>query len=179
MRRITLSLVALAGFGTAALTGLAQAGTKHPTLVVEKNVKDVAQGNKLVNVVGTPRGLPLYYLTGDSKKHPECTSTNGCFSIWIPFKVKSKNVKLTKATGIKGKLSLWHRNGFFQVLLAKRPLYTYFQDTKGSHVANGDLIMSFGGTWHLIPDPPAGSGTTSTTSTPTTTTNTTPTTPYW
>jgi len=180
MRRITLLIVALAGFGTAALAGLALGKSGTTSLIVQKNVKDTMQGNKLVNIVATSKGLPLYFLTGDTKKHPECTKAKGCFPIWKPYTVP-KGTTPTKASGIKGKLKLWHRNGFFQVLVGGHPLYTFKGGTDSKTVASGDGIMSFGGTWHLIPDPPSGSGptTTSGTTTGTTPTGTTPTTPYW
>jgi len=169
MRRISFLLVALAGFGTAALTGLA-VGKSNTTLIVQKNTKDTMKSNKLENVVATKGGLPLYMLTGDTKKHHECTKANGCFAVWKPYTVP-KGTTPTKATGIKGKLSVLKRNGFSQVVLGKHPLYMYLgppADTKG--VSNGDGISSFGGTWHLIPDPPSGgSGTTTTMSTNTTT----------
>lgn len=173
MRLIKISLVALAGFGMAALTGLALGKAAHTTVIVEKNVKDTMRGNKLENVVATPKGLALYHLSGESKTNAKCTKAKMCFPIWKPYTVASATTKLTKPAGVKGKLSLWHRNGFFQVVLGGHPLYMFLgppADKKG--VANGDLSMDgFGGTWHLIPDPSGGSGmTTSTMTTMTTST---------
>jgi hypothetical protein len=67
---------------------------------------------------------------------------------WFPVTVSSAK-KLTAAPGVKGKLGVWHRNGFFQATLRGRPLYTFIGDSKKA-VATGEGIKSFGGTWHLI-----------------------------
>ncbi len=178
MRRLTIPLIALAGFGTAALTGLAIAKSGTTTLIVQKNTKDTMKSNKLENVVATKSGLPLYMLTGDTKKHHECTKANGCFPVWRPYTV-SKGTKPTKASGIKGKLSVLKRNGFSQVVLGKHPLYTFLGGSDSKGVATGDGIMSFGGTWHLILDPSSGGTPSTMTSATGTTTGTTPTNPYW
>ncbi len=163
-------LAAAAGFALAALTGLA-IGKGGTTLAVQHNVRNTRQGNKLQTVV-VRRGLAVYTLSGDTKANPLCTKANNCFAVWKPVKVGSKS-KLTKAAGIKGKLGTFKRNGFHQVTLAGHPLYTFATDSSG--VANGDLIPSFGGTWHLITVGAGGS--TGTTPTMTTTTPTTPTMP--
>src|SRR5947209_11742304 len=171
MRKIALALVGLVGLGLAAITGLLP-GKGSPTLAVQQNVRNLLHQNKVETVVSSHH-LAVYYLSGERKGHALCTKANGCFGIWKPVTVKSKS-KLSKASGIKGKLGVWNRNGFHQVTLGGRPLYTYFSDSKG--VAGGDTITSFGGTWHLIAlnsgsgTTPSGGMTTPTTTTPTMTT---------
>ena len=140
-------VAALTAFAMAALVGVALAKTL--TLQVAKNAKVTNQTGttKTESIVATSRGFAAYDLTGDSKSHPECTKANGCFSFWHPITVASAK-KLSKASGIKGKLGTWHRNGFVQVTLGGHPLYTFFLDTK-KRVATGEGIKSFGGTWHV------------------------------
>ncbi len=58
--------------------------------------------------------------------------------------VKSAKAKLSKAAGIKGKLGVIQRGGFFQVTLGGEPLYRFAEDTKAGQ-ANGDGIKNFGG----------------------------------
>ncbi len=171
---VAATVAATAGFVAAALVGVALAKTF--TLNVAKNARVTNQSGvtKTENIVVNSRGFAVYTLTGDSKAHPECTKGNGCFTFWPPLKVSSpKNV--SKAPGIKGKLGVWHRNGFFQVTLAGHPLYRFAPDHQKDH-ATGEGIHSFGGTWHVVKAASSSrSGTASggTTSTMTTTTSTT------
>lgn len=162
-------LAAAAGFGAAALVGVAVAKTY--TLQVAKNAK---VGNKRENIVVTSRGFAVYTLTGDSKQHPKCTKANGCFQFWPPVTVASAK-QLSKAPGVPGKLGVWQRNGFLQVTLGGRPVYRFAPDTQKG-VAGGEGIKSFGGTWHVVKASNAG-GTRSTTTMTSTTSPTTTTRP--
>jgi predicted lipoprotein with Yx(FWY)xxD motif len=165
--------VATAGFAVAALVGVAAATTF--TLNIAKDAKVVNQQGMVDHeaiVVGR-KNHAIYTLSGDSKSNPKCTAKNKCFMFWPPVTV-ANGKKPTKASGIKGKLSVWKRNGFTQVLLAGHPLYYYAADTKGA-VATGEGIKTFGGTWHVT-KADSSSGTTSTMSTGTT--NTVPCIPY-
>jgi predicted lipoprotein with Yx(FWY)xxD motif len=167
-----LVAVAAAGFATAALVGVAAAGTF--TLNIAKNAKVTDQQlmSTHENIVVGAKSRAVYTLTGDKKSHPECTAKNHCFSFWPPVTVAAGK-KPTKAAGIKGKLSLWHRNGFSQVLLNGHPLYYYSLDHKAA-VATGQGVVSFGGTWFVVKAGASGG----TTSTMTTTTTTTPCVPF-
>ncbi len=164
------TIAVTAGFAAAALVGVALA--KAFTLQVAKNARVTNQSGttKSENIAVNSRGFAVYTLTGDSKSHPKCTKANGCFTFWPPLKVSSPK-QLSKATGIKGKLGVWHRDGFFQVTLAGHPLYRYAGDTQ-RHSATGEGVVSFGGTWHV--QTAAGSmGASATTPTTTMTTTTT------
>lgn len=149
-RRRRLAIAIAAGVVTAALAAGALATTftlrvaKHATVV---NFNTGAVTHEKIVVAGV-NGHAVYHLTGDSKLHPKCTAKNHCFHFWPPVTVASPN-KLSKASGVHGKLSTWHRNGFFQVLLNGHPLYFFFKDKK-ARVAHGEAIHSFGGTWHVI-----------------------------
>jgi predicted lipoprotein with Yx(FWY)xxD motif len=157
-RRIAIgATAALAGFAMTALVGAAVAATL--TLNVAKNAKVVNANTGAVsheNIAITSRGKPVYLLTGDSKTNPKCTKKNGCFVTWPPVTVPS-GMKPTKASGIKGKLSIWHRNGFNQVVLGGHPVYRYAPDRQ-KNVATGEAIHTFGGTWHVFKADPAGGG---------------------
>jgi predicted lipoprotein with Yx(FWY)xxD motif len=172
LRRAVLLPVAAAGFAFAALLGSALA--KSFALKVAKNATVTNQSHvtKHENIAVNSRGSAVYLLTGDSKRHPECTKANGCFGIWKPIKVTSKK-RLSKAPGIHGKLGIWRRNGILQVTLGGHPLYRFVSDHQ-KLPATGEGIRSFGGTWHVIKAAGAsGGGTGSTTGG---TTNTMPTT---
>jgi predicted lipoprotein with Yx(FWY)xxD motif len=166
LRRMAIVIVTMiAGVGTAVLVSAAVARTF--TLNIAKDAS-VTNFNTHVttkeNIATNSAGLAVYTLTGDSKTHPECTMANGCLSVWPAVKVASAG-KLSKASGIKGKLGVWRRDGFDQVTLGGHPLYTFKADTR--HHATGEDITHFGGTWHVIKTS-AGPSTTMTTGTTTT-----------
>jgi predicted lipoprotein with Yx(FWY)xxD motif len=141
-RAAVVSAVATIGLVSAALAS-------SFTLAVAKNAKVTDQSGtvKHESIVTNSRGFAVYWLTGDSARHPECTAANGCFKFWPPVTVSSAR-KLSKAPGVKGKLGLWHRNGFLQVTLGGHPVYRFAFD-KGRAAATGEGIRSFGGTWHV------------------------------
>ncbi len=142
-RSALLLLAAVAGFGAAALVGVAVAKTFTLEIANNAKVDAASHGNIVVN----SHGQVVYWLTGDSKRHPECTKKNGCFKFWPPVKVSSAK-KLSKMRGINGKLGVWHRNGFFQVTVDGHPLYTFAFDHQ-RRVATGEGLKTFGGTWHV------------------------------
>jgi predicted lipoprotein with Yx(FWY)xxD motif len=153
-----MTVAAITGFAVAALTGLAFATTTPLTLKKAHN----AVLNETIVVNST--GRTLYALHPETTHHLLCKST-ACFSFWPPYKV-SKTAKLTKATGIKGKLGRIHRKGFYQVTLNGLPLYRFSGDSAKAQ-ANGNGIKAFGGTWHVIkvaPSTQTGSTTTTTSS---------------
>ena len=140
-------IVAIAGFATAAMVGVAVAKTFTVSIAKNAQVTNTRGMSTRENVVVDARGFAVYALSGDSMQHPKCTKANGCFAFWPPVKVASAKA-LSKASGISGKLAVWHRNGFFQVTLAGHPLYTFSGD-RHRHAATGEGLRSFGGTWHV------------------------------
>jgi predicted lipoprotein with Yx(FWY)xxD motif len=179
MNRSALALTAAAaGVGLAVLAGAISAKTF--TLQVAKQATVTNQSHQAVheNIVVDSKGRAVYVLSGDSKSHPECTKANGCFALWPPVTVASMS-SLSKAPGVPGKLGSWKRNGFNQVTLSGRPLYTFSYDMAKDQ-ANGQGVKGFGGTWSVVKAATSGSGspgitttTTGTTTTGTTTTTTT------
>lgn len=166
-RGAALLTVALAGFAAAALAGIALAKTFTIKVARDAQVMSLGGASKQESIVVNSHGRALYTLSGDTKRHPKCTKASGCFAFWPPAKVSSKNV--TKASGIRGKLGVWRRDGFLQLTIAGHPLYTFSQDTR-KDVATGQGIRTFGGVWHVRTASGAASSSPSTSTTPPTTT---------
>jgi predicted lipoprotein with Yx(FWY)xxD motif len=157
-------LAAIAAGATLALAGIAMA--KVLTLKVAQNapVTNTAGMTTNENIAVSSHGRAVYTLSGDSKRHPECKSTS-CRAIW-PWLTVSSARHLSKAAGIRGKLGVWRHNRVMQLTLGGHPLYMYSGDNR-KDVANGEGIVSFGGTWHVIKAASSqGSSGTSTTSSP-------------
>ena len=159
----------IAGVAVAAFAGLAFAKSSNTTVRTVHNSK-LGQ-----TILVDSHGLTVYELKPETTQHLLCT-TKACFMFWPPL-TATKNAKLTKATGIKGKLGLLHRDGFYQVTLGGRPLYHVSQDHGKAGQANGNGIPSFGGTWHVVSNGKASTTTTTTTSTTMSSTTTTSCTP--
>jgi predicted lipoprotein with Yx(FWY)xxD motif len=165
---VFVAALAVIAAAVVALTSLASAKSAHPTVSSAHN----AHLGK--NVLVDSHGRTLYQLAPETTHHLLC-KTSQCYSFWPPVKVASAKAKLIKGGGVKGKLGIMHRDGFFQVTLGGRPLYRFSGDS-GKGQAAGQGIKGFGGTWHVVSTAAtsrSGSGTsTTTTSTKTTTTST-------
>ena len=109
-------------------------------------VKTVKVGGKSQAIAVNSKGVTVYTLSGDTPKHMECTKASGCFAAWPPVTVNGK----ATISGIKGKLGTFKRNGFTQVTLNGHPLYTFAGDHNQAGVANGNGLVAFGGTWHVV-----------------------------
>jgi predicted lipoprotein with Yx(FWY)xxD motif len=167
-RKALVSAPAAAGIAIAIVVSVAVAATGSDALHVatQAKVTNTAGVTKLENIAVTKRGRAVYELSGDSRHHPKCTRSNGCFQFWPPVKVHSSQ-HLKKASGIKGKLGTWRRDGFLQLTLSGHPLYMYAGDGKAD-IATGQGIRTFGGTWTVV-----RAGGTVNTAPPTTTSSTT------
>jgi predicted lipoprotein with Yx(FWY)xxD motif len=169
-RKIWLLLIAAVAVTAAAVTGMALAKSTHPTLRTANNSK-IGK-----TIVVDSKGRTVYVLSPETTHHLLCTSAS-CFKFWPPVTVHSAHAKLGSATGIKGKLGIIHRSGFFQVTLGGLPLYRFSGDS-ASGQANGEGIMTFGGTWHVVTASSHTSSPGSTTSGSTTTAPSMTTVPY-
>jgi predicted lipoprotein with Yx(FWY)xxD motif len=154
-RPLSAALVAaiVAGLAIFAVTGVALANSF--TLGAAKNVKvtnitNPKQTTKTEEITVNSRGVAVYELLPETIHHPLCTSA-ACLKAWPPVTVKSAKTKLTAGPGVKGKLGIWHRHGFFQVTLGGHPLYTFSVDNNKKGIAMGDLVHGFGGIWHVLP----------------------------
>jgi predicted lipoprotein with Yx(FWY)xxD motif len=161
-RRARLAALVLAAFvAGAALAGLAAAKPKHVTPTL-----NTARSSKLhETIVVDSHGVTLYTLSGETARHLKCTPqavpAGLCLKFWPPLTVHSAKSKITAAKGVKGKLGIIHRGGFFQVTLGGSPLYYFMLDHAKKGSVNGEGIRSFGGVWHVIKV--SGSGRSSTT----------------
>jgi predicted lipoprotein with Yx(FWY)xxD motif len=143
----------VAAFGAGAVGIAAQgadAATAHPAasaaVIKVASVKvSVGSTDKAHDVLVTASGRPIYLLTGDSSKHPEC-NTATCLGAWPAVTTTSKKPALGK--GVKGTVGVWKHNHIDQVTLNGHPLYTYADDSAGS--ANGEGLKSFGGVWEVL-----------------------------
>jgi predicted lipoprotein with Yx(FWY)xxD motif len=172
-RRLTLLPVAVVATALAAFAVTAFAMTKaNDTIGIAKSVKIASSsGTTRGSIAVNSRGVAVYELIPETVHHPLCTKANGCEAFWQPVTVKSANTKLTEAAGLKGKLGVWHREGFFQVTLGGHPLYTFLKDAGKKGIANGEGVHGFNGIWHVIKSSSAAtSAPVITTSTTTTTT---------
>jgi predicted lipoprotein with Yx(FWY)xxD motif len=178
LRRFHVAIVvaALAGLASAAMVGLAVAKTLTLQVAKGASVTNQTMSTKTEAIVINSKGRAVYTLGGDTTTHPKCTKANGCFGFWPPVTVSSTK-GLSKAAGVKGKLGVFKRNGIMQVTLGGHPLYTFSQDHKKNN-ATGEGVTAFGGTWHVVKGPSAGSSTGNTSSTSSTPTMTTTTSPY-
>jgi predicted lipoprotein with Yx(FWY)xxD motif len=137
--------------GAAASAGTGFAATHAPkssSAVLKVATISITEGTKTVKKSGlvNSSGHPVYLLTGDSSKHPECTS-QGCLGNWPAVTSSAKKPVLGK--GVTGKVAVWHHNGINQLTLDGHPLYTYAADSSADK-AMGEGLVSFGGTWKVI-----------------------------
>ena len=150
-RSITIAAALAAISGGAAIGAVSSAGaaTAHPASSAVLKVASVSvssgTSSKSHRVLVNSSGMPVYMLTGDSKSHPKCTSSQ-CLSAWPAVTTKAKKPALGK--GVSGKVGVWRHNHINQVTLNGHPLYTYAADSAGS--ASGEGLKSFGGTWWLL-----------------------------
>jgi predicted lipoprotein with Yx(FWY)xxD motif len=183
--------LALAG-GAAAFATLASASSF--TLRVEKNVHvtntptkafRVKPVNRHEAVAVGPAGFAVYTFQGETTHHLICHKTKSastnCWAFWPPVS-PAAGKRITKQSGIKGKLGTFRNHGTRQLTLNGQPVY-YFTPDLQSHnkqQATGDELKTFGSIWHIVTaGASASQGSTSTnpmTTPMTTTTTTTP--PY-
>jgi predicted lipoprotein with Yx(FWY)xxD motif len=164
-RRTTImSVAAVAGFVAALLAAVALASTAH-TVKTAHN----AQLGKTILV--DSHGATLYELKTETAHHLLCANQS-CLGLWPPLKT-TKTAKLTKPSGVKGKLGRIHRKGFWQVTLGGVPLYHFAADhgKKGSVFGNG-IHFSPTATWHVVSEHGTSKSPNTTTSTSTSTTST-------
>lgn len=174
---LTVLLVVVVGASFLVAGIVSAAVVSRPTLQLARHASVTDQTSKTTveSIVVNVRGHAVYELSGDSAHHPECTQADGCFQFWPPITVSSRR-SLHKATGIRGRLGTWRRDGFLQVTLNGHPLYRFFHDSR-ARVATGEGVTSFGGTWHVLRGPGKSSSPGSPSPTTTSTSSTTSTSP--
>jgi predicted lipoprotein with Yx(FWY)xxD motif len=125
-----LALVAIfAGPGLADATKTMRIGTTH-----------IAHPNKTVLV--NAKGRTLYTLNNETTRHITCKGRT-CLTNWPPLKI-AKGVKPVGAAHLG---VIKRHEGFLQVTLNGRPLYTFIGDTKKGQ-ATGEGLKDVG-VWHV------------------------------
>lgn len=171
------ALVVLAA-AAAALAMAAFAAAKSSTLGTGQAKLNGPSGSRTEVIAVNSRGVAIYASTSETSHHLRCTST-ACLALWSPVKVGA-SARLTKAAGVKGRLGKFKRNGFTQLTLNGRPVYTFTGDGGRRGVAHGDGQKDFGGTWHVFKEaqPKRTGSTPPTTGSSSTTTSSTSSSPY-
>jgi predicted lipoprotein with Yx(FWY)xxD motif len=128
------------------ITGVALAGMVISLGVAKRTVAGSAQ-----TIVVDQRDVTVYELGGESLAKLTC-ATRACFTVWQPVRVSSASVKMIEAKGVPGAVGIMRRvkGGFYQVMLARHPLYYYSSDKGRPGSTLGQGIASFGGTWHVV-----------------------------
>lgn len=114
----------------------------------------------LGKIVVDDQGRTVYALTDAAGKALPCEGS--CLSAWPPVLLVAPETA-TGSGGVKGVAVVTVPEGK-QVTIGGLPVYTFAGDP-GQGAANGDGIVSFGGTWHVVKvsGGASGSGTTETT----------------
>jgi predicted lipoprotein with Yx(FWY)xxD motif len=98
------------------------------------------------SVAVNAKGVTIYELGPETSRHLVCKSQT-CFAAWPPVKAKGA---VTKMAGVTGKLGTIKRDGFTQVTLDGKPVYTFVEDGGRRGEAEGDGLRNFGGVWHVF-----------------------------
>ena len=103
-----------------------------------------ALGPVLVN----GQGRTLYVLSSEQGGTITCTDDNGCTKVWPDTELPTGTTKGIAGSGANASLlgTAKGASGDLYLTYAGYPLYTFTGDS-GSGQANGEGIMSFGGTW--------------------------------
>jgi predicted lipoprotein with Yx(FWY)xxD motif len=137
-----LSLMALlaSACGSSGTTSAASSPTPVPSPTVVVATISVAGASE--QVLTTPAGLTLYYLTSDNSTAPKCTAA--CLTHWPPL-VSTGTPALP--SGVSGTLTVVQNGNGSQVAYNGHLLYGFANDAAQGD-SKGEGIQAFGGTWH-------------------------------
>lgn len=145
-RRSTLPLVALAGLIVSACgssSSPSAAASPSPAVSPAVVVATISIAGSSQQVLTTPSGLTLYYLTSDVAATPKCTAA--CLTHWPPLLSTGTPVL---PSGVAGTLTVVQNNNGSQVAYNGHLLYEFAND-KAQGDSKGEGINAFGGTWHV------------------------------
>jgi predicted lipoprotein with Yx(FWY)xxD motif len=155
-----LSLAACGGSGKK--TASSSSSSEAPTSAQSSTAYTISATN--VPGVGTVlvngEGRTLYLLTSEKGGKLTCTDDNGCTKVWPDTELPSGVTQAVAGSGIQASMlgTVKSASGSLYVSYAGWPLYEYSGDP-GPGMANGEGIVSFGGTWYTLT--PAGKQVTS------------------
>jgi predicted lipoprotein with Yx(FWY)xxD motif len=118
------------------------AATPSPVISPTVVVASVTVAGTSQQILTTPAGLTLYYLTSDSASAPKCTAT--CLTHWPPL---LSTGQLALPSGVTGTLTAVQNANGNQVEYNGHLLYTFAND-KSQGDSKGEGVNAFGGTWH-------------------------------
>ena len=108
----------------------------------------LANNGKFGQILVNPQGMTLYELTSEAGGKFACTG--GCLAVWPPLLVPAGTTVPTAAPGVVGTLGVVTRpDGTVQATQNGFPLYTFAHDAAPGDT-NGQGIVAFGGTWHVV-----------------------------
>ena len=141
-RLATVGGVAMLALAAVIAVMAISANAASPTI----GVKNVKVGGKSEPIAVNSKGVHGLHTERRIAQAPGVHQPMACFAAWPPVTVKGK----PSISGVKGKLGTLKRDGFTQVTLSGHPLYTFEGDGNKAGVANGNGIVAFGGTWHVV-----------------------------
>jgi len=137
--------IALSGFVVigAAVSGAIAAPALQAAAPIQLGTS-AKYGQILVNA----QGMTLYELTSEAGGKFACSG--GCLAVWPPLLVPAGTTLPTAAPGVVGTLGVATRpDGTVQATQNGFPLYTFAHDAAPGDT-NGQGIVAFGGTWHVV-----------------------------
>ena len=144
-RELVVPLAALTGLFLSACGGSSSpsaASSPTPAASPAVVVATVSVAGTSKQVLTTPAGLTLYYLTSDVAATPKCSAA--CLTHWPPLLSTGTPVL---ASGVSGTLSVVQNSNGSQVAYNGHLLYQFAND-KAQGDSTGEGINAFGGTWH-------------------------------
>jgi predicted lipoprotein with Yx(FWY)xxD motif len=174
-------------FATIAVSGLAACGSSAKTATSSSGSTSTSSGSAataapsaaaytistaslpgLGTVLVNGEGRTLYLLTSEKGGKLTCTDDNGCTKVWPDTELPSGVTQAIAGTGVQASLlgTIKSTTGSLYVTYGGWPLYEYSGDP-GPGKANGQGIVSFGGTWYAVTAAGAAAGQSSTTKTST------------
>ena len=135
-----LSAVILSACGST--SSPSAASSPSPAVSPAVLVATVTVAGTSEQVLTTPSGLTLYYLTSDVAATPKCSAA--CLTHWPPL-LSTGTPALP--SGVTGTLTVVQNSNGSQVAYNGHLLYTFAND-KAQGDSKGEGVNAFGGTWH-------------------------------
>jgi predicted lipoprotein with Yx(FWY)xxD motif len=137
--------IAISGF--LIVGAVAPGALAAPTLQATPPIQ-IGSSAKFGSILVNAQGMTLYELTSEAGGTFACTG--GCLAVWPPLLVPAGTTVLTAAPGVVGTLGVVARpDGTVQATQNGFPLYTFAHDAAPGDT-NGQGIVAFGGTWHVV-----------------------------
>lgn len=118
------------------------ASSPSPVVSPAVVVASVTVAGTSEQVLTTPSGLTLYYLTSDVAATPKCSGA--CLTHWPPLLSTSAPAL---PSGVSGALTVVQNANGAQIAYNGHLLYQFAND-KAAGDSKGEGINAFGGTWH-------------------------------